>query len=87
MTSFNIVLDVFSLNDAGLTFEKISKSVNIEIYIWALTVATLTSAFTKPSCSTTHTPTSTTKTKNPATLLFHSLNKKSIAFFSAPEIP
>lgn len=79
------MLAVFSWKGAGLKVEKDSKSVNKERYTWALTVATLTSAITKRNCSTALTPPALPKLTNPAALLFHSLNKKSIAFFNAAE--
>jgi hypothetical protein len=53
----------------------------------ARTVATCSSAITRRSCSTERTPPAPPYPTNPATLLFHSLYRKSIAFSRAPGIP
>ena len=72
---------------AGLKTLKFSKSVKRESCTCTRTVATCSSAITRRSCSTERTPPALPYPTNPATLLFHSLNRKSIAFLSAAGIP
>src|SRR5919106_6708292 len=81
-----VFIDV-SWYGAGLKTLKFSKSVKRESCTWERTVATSSSAMTRRSCSTERTPPALPYPTNPATLLFHSLNRKSIAFFNAPGIP
>src|SRR5439155_17107384 len=81
-----IACTALSCCSCGLKVVKFSKSVHIESATCARTSATLISPITSLKFSTARTPPAPPYPTNPATLLFHSWKRKSIAFFNAAEV-